>query len=175
MLPVRFSVQVFLLPQWLHRAELILPLLTSRTSAITICGRKGWSTYIRRGEEDSQFQQRSELHRTVESRSPQSVPNTSQIAVAPSTSKPQMNTAADEVEIQRKVERFTGFLVVVGFLQAGVIFLTWLVYCRQSKIMRLQAHEMKRQRGFMRLQWAWGMANLLWASMRRSCAQWHEV
>jgi hypothetical protein len=82
---------------------------------------------------------------------PQSTPIPSQIATAPS--KPQTNPAADDVAIQRGTELFTELLVVVGFLQAGVMFLTWLVYCRQAKIMRLQAHEMKRQRGFMRLQW----------------------
>jgi hypothetical protein len=66
----------------------------------------------------------------------QSLPNTSQIAAAPG--KPQTDIAADEVEIQRKVEIFTAVLATVGVLQLFVMFLTWAVYRRQAEIMAHQ-------------------------------------
>jgi len=55
--------------------------------------------------------------------------------------------------IQRKLAWFTGALVVVGFLQFFALVGQVTIYCRQAKIMTRQAHEMKRQRGYMRLQW----------------------
>src|SRR5208282_5556306 len=51
------------------------------------------------------------------------------------------------------IEIFTGLLVAVGFLQLCALIGQVVIYCRQAKIMARQAHEAKRQRGFMRLQW----------------------
>jgi len=59
----------------------------------------------------------------------------------------------EDLKIQRQLVWFTGALVVVGFLQAGVMVLQWLMYRGQANEMRRQRHEMKRQREYMRLQW----------------------
>jgi len=56
------------------------------------------------------------------------------------------NHSSSDIDIQRKIEVFTGLLVVVGFLQVGVMVLQWLMYRRQAKIMAHQAHEMTQQR-----------------------------
>src|SRR5258708_1655057 len=57
------------------------------------------------------------------------------------------------VAMQRNMEIFTGLLVVVGFLQAGVMVLQWCIYRRQAREMRRQRHEMRRQRHVMYRQW----------------------
>jgi hypothetical protein len=73
---------------------------------------------------------------------------------APSPSRDsQAGTSGDDLEIQRRIEVFTGGLVVVGLLQTGVMFLTWLIYRRQAHEMRRQRHEMRRQRHVMFRQW----------------------
>jgi len=51
----------------------------------------------------------------------------------------------EDLRIQRKLAWFTGLLVLVGFLQAGVMTLQWLVYRRQSQIMADQRTEMHSQ------------------------------
>jgi hypothetical protein len=61
--------------------------------------------------------------------------------------------ASDDIEVQGKIKTFTGLLVVVGFLQLFALIGQVAIYCRQAKIMARQAHEAKRQRGYMRLQW----------------------
>jgi hypothetical protein len=60
-------------------------------------------------------------------------------------------TPNEELGIQRELAWFTGALVVVGFLQFFALVGQVTIYCRQAKIMTLQAREMKRQRGYMRL------------------------
>ncbi len=64
--------------------------------------------------------------------------------------EPKTKAAKTENDMPQKgadwIEIFTGLLVFVGFLQTGVMYLTWRVY-------RRQAHEMKRQRSYMQLQW----------------------
>jgi hypothetical protein len=62
------------------------------------------------------------------------------------------NTNSD-VEIQGKIKTFTGLLVFVGFLQFFALIGQVVIYFRQAKIMARQAHEAKRSRGYMRLQW----------------------
>jgi hypothetical protein len=69
--------------------------------------------------------------------------HTSQVSAQ--SSQPQTATSNDDVEIQRKIEIFTGGLVIVGVLQAGVMFLTWLVYRRQAGIMEQQRATMESQ------------------------------
>lgn len=56
---------------------------------------------------------------------------------------------SEDRAIQRKLEWFTGILAGVGFLQLVVMFLTWLVYKRQTREMRRSRHEMRRQRHVM--------------------------
>jgi hypothetical protein len=53
--------------------------------------------------------------------------------------------ASDDVKIQGRIVIFTGLLVLVGFLQAGVMFLQWCVYRRQASEMRRQRHVMWKQ------------------------------
>jgi hypothetical protein len=62
-------------------------------------------------------------------------------------------TSDEDRATQRKLTGFTGALVVVGFLQTLVMFLTWIIYRRQAHEMRRQRHEMRRQRHVMLDQW----------------------
>ncbi len=71
----------------------------------------------------------------------------------PQPANPSVKAHDEDLKIQRKLVWFTGALVAVGFLQAGVMALQWLMYRRQANEMRRQRHEMKRQRRYMRLQW----------------------
>jgi hypothetical protein len=71
----------------------------------------------------------------------------------PSELKAGTDRASDDADIQGKLVTFTKLLVVVGFLQFFALVGQVVIYCRQAKIMGRQAHEMKRQRGYMRLQW----------------------
>ena len=57
------------------------------------------------------------------------------------------------MKIQGRIEVFTGLLVIVGFLQAGIMFLQWCIYRRQTREMRRQRHEMRGQRHIMYRQW----------------------
>ncbi len=50
----------------------------------------------------------------------------------PAGGKPDTGEAEDHEGIQRKIGIFTGLLVIVGLLQAGVAFLQWRVYQRQA-------------------------------------------
>jgi hypothetical protein len=52
---------------------------------------------------------------------------------------------ASGVNIQRKIEVFTGVLAVVGVFQLAVMFLTWRVYARQAGIMEQQRATMQSQ------------------------------
>jgi hypothetical protein len=63
------------------------------------------------------------------------------------------DTNEENINIQGRIEIFTGVLAGVGLLQLGVMFLTWLVYRRQAREMRRQRHEMRRQRHVMFRQW----------------------
>jgi hypothetical protein len=63
--------------------------------------------------------------------------------------KPHTDQSNDDVGVQRNIEIFTGLLVLVGFLQGIVMFLTWRIYGRQANEMRRQRHEMRRQRHVM--------------------------
>jgi hypothetical protein len=70
-------------------------------------------------------------------------------APAASTSEPTSKASesnasaeAENINIQRRIEIFTGVLASVAVLQLVVMFFTLLVYCRQAKIMRYQSHEM---------------------------------
>jgi hypothetical protein len=78
-------------------------------------------------------------------------PTTSQPSSQPS--KASANHDENNVDIQRKIEIFTGVLAGVGVLQLFVMFLTWLIYRRQAHEMRRQRHEMRRQRHVMFDQW----------------------
>jgi len=75
---------------------------------------------------------------------PTSAPITSQ--VSSERSKSSTDHDANDVNIQRNIEIFTGVLAGVGVLQLVVMFLTWLIYRRQAREMRRQRHEMVRQR-----------------------------
>jgi hypothetical protein len=54
-------------------------------------------------------------------------------------------TADEDIAIERKLAWFTGLLVFVGFLQVGVMYLTWKVYNRQAGIMDRQREMMEKQ------------------------------
>src|SRR5664279_3009884 len=49
----------------------------------------------------------------------------------------------EDAQTQGRIVIFTGLLVVVGFLQVAVMFLTWLVYRRQAGIMEQQRATME--------------------------------
>jgi hypothetical protein len=90
---------------------------------------------------------------------PPSAPIISQISAERSKSSADHN--ANDVNIQRNIEIFTGVLAGVGVLQLVVMFLTWLIYRRQAREMRRQRHEMRRQRHVMFRQWQAMRAQLL--------------
>ena len=65
------------------------------------------------------------------------------------TNQSSANSETENVQVQRRIEIFTGVLAGVGALQLVVMFLTWLVYKRQAGEMRRSRHEMRRQRHVM--------------------------
>jgi hypothetical protein len=69
---------------------------------------------------------------------PQAPPTSSQ----PSTHTNQSNgnSEAENVQVQRWIEVFTGVLACVGVLQLVVMFLTWRVYSRQAHLMEGSIH-----------------------------------
>lgn len=69
------------------------------------------------------------------------------------TGQSNQQTSGEDLRIQRKLAWFTGALVIVGVLQAVVMYLTWRVYRRQAREMRRQRHEMRQQRHIMWRQW----------------------
>lgn len=65
------------------------------------------------------------------------------------SAKPQADAQGTENNMRQKgmdwIEIFTGLLVIIGFLQTGVMYLTWRVYRRQAEIMEQQRAMMQNQ------------------------------
>jgi len=81
----------------------------------------------------------------------QTTPQTSPpISISTQNQVGEQNTVSrknnNEPDLEGKVVKFTGFLVIVGFLQFVALIGQVLIYCRQAKIMARQVAEMKGQR-----------------------------
>jgi hypothetical protein len=75
--------------------------------------------------------------------------------------RPHEDTAKvnEDVKIQRSNQAFAGMLVIVGFLQAGIMFLQWRTYHRQAGIM-------EQQREMLQSQWTTMQAQLSQAAQQ---------
>jgi hypothetical protein len=81
-------------------------------------------------------------------------PTTANVRSSSSTAQSAASTEQENLDIQRKLERFTGGLVIVGLMQVFTVFWQAIVLRQTLKEIHTQAEHMKQQIGEMKAQTA---------------------